>query len=596
MRLPGLFSVTVILVFSGLVATACGGGSEEKPTATAAISSGPSPTVAAAATAVPAATIQLPSGQPSQPFTGTILEKAIRLPQPELDNIRYGGTFKGSSNFSAGNLDPKFNNQNTTGLTKEVLETLIIWAPNPNDNLTHAEPNLAESWKASTDLKTYTFPLRKGVKWQNVPPVNGRELVADDVVFSLTRYQKDSVWAGAYSNVDKIVATDKYTVEIRLKEPSAWAINELFPTNQWVIPPESLIDDKQGIGTRLIGTGPYLQSEYAFRRNAIFTRNPDFRKKDARGNPLPYMDRIVTTYLTDVATAMAAYRTNQLDALGVNPTLVDQINLVNSVPGTRLYWVRIPNRFGMAFNTKKAPWNDVNVRRAFNMALDKFKYIEPQISIQGFYEFSGPLPWTILSDKPLTFDDLGPYYKYNPQESLRLRKEAGFPDGKIKVKTPILFGTSNPDILGVPVMQNMWKKEGIEVEIQRTDTITARDVYYNRSWDDLGGTYQNTGDFSLNWFAQNKFKCDNFQNSAWICDEEVQKVVREVQVASDPIKIKEYAKFLWDFDMLGVYNIWLPTEPSLSISSPRMRNNTIRQGFDNSVQFIWLADGPRTSP
>jgi ABC-type transport system substrate-binding protein len=160
----------------------------------------------------------------------------------------------------------------------------------------------------------------------------------------------------------------------------------------------------------------------------------------------------------------------------------------------------------------------------------------------------------------------------------------------------MIFGTGKSSILGSPVVQDLWKQEGIEISIQLADIATSRDVYYNRAGQDLMNTFQNTGDYSLNWFAQNKFACENFQNTAWICDPEVQRVVKEVKVTTDSAKQRQLAKFLWDFDTLQVYNIWLPTTPSLSISGPRVRNYVIRQSFTNNLTYEWLSDGPRSSP
>lgn len=590
-------TVTALLLVSGIIAAACGGAEEKNAAVT------PQPT--AASTPAPSPTAPTAPGTPSPTAatgglkggTGTVLDTAIRLPQYELDNLRYGGTIRFADTYSAGNLDPKVNNQNIVTFSGYFFEALTIWNPNLNDNLSHLAPNLAESWKVSDDFKTYTFSLRQGVKWHNLPPVNGRELVADDVVFSLNRYrEKDSVWAGAYSVADSIAATDKYTVVIKLNEPTAWALNDLFPNSQWIIPPEVLKDPKGNIGLTAIGTGPFILSDYAFRRGGTLVRNPDYWKKDIKGNRLPYVDRIDDIYVTDTATIIAGYRTGQFDTGGGLFTTVDYINLIKSMPQMRLYNTRIPNWYGVAFNTRKAPWDNVNVRRAFNMALDKVKFIEQQISVPGNYQFAGPLPWIHVSDKPFTFDDLGPYYKYNPAESKRLRIEAGFPDGKIKVATPMVFGTGGTNILGTPVLQQLWKLEGIEMAIQQEPPAISRDIYYNRSWEDLGQTFQNTGDYSLNWFAQNKFKFENFQNSSWINDPEVQRTVKQIQVTTDPIKLRQYARFLWDFDTLGVWNIWFPGEPSLSVTGPRIRNNAVRQGFTNAVLFQWLTDGPRTSP
>lgn len=592
MRLTWFFivlSVTVLLA-------ACGGGKPENgPDATPTASQqATTTTVAPTSTTVSSARGEV---QQRAGTTGTVIDRAIRLPKHELDGIRYGGTLRWADAYSSGNLDPKYNNQNTVTLTGKVLEALIIWDPNENDNLNHIAPNLAETWTISPDLKTYTFSLRKGVRWQNISPVNGRELVADDVEFSLRRYmESDSTWAGAYSQVESVTAKDKYTVVVNLSTPSAWAINDLFPNVQWVIAKETIKTEREGIGVTLIGTGPYILSDYTFRRGATFVRNPDYWKKDAKGNTLPYVDRIENTYMTDPATAMAAYRTGQIDTDGVINNLDDRINLSNTVQGMRLYWVRVSNGFGMAFNTKNKPWDDVNLRRAFNMAIDKTSYINPQTPIPGLYETGGPLPWALVSEKQFTADDLGPYYKYDPAESKKLRIAAGFADGKVKVATPITYGTGKSSILGTEVLQQLWKKEGIEVEIARADIAISRDVYYARSWKDIGNTFQNTGDYSLNWFAQNKFKCDAFQNSSWICDPETQKIVDTIRVTTDAAKLKQQARLLWDIDALGVYNIWLPTTPNLSTTGPRVRNHVSRQSFNNQVTFEWLTDGPRTTP
>src|SRR4030095_7569071 len=88
------------------------------------------------------------------------------------------------------------------------------------------EGDLAESWTQPSET-TYVFKLRKGVKWHNKPPVNGRELTADDVVFSVNHFLTVKGNANAYmlKAVDKVEATDKYTVKFTLKEPFVWFLD-----------------------------------------------------------------------------------------------------------------------------------------------------------------------------------------------------------------------------------------------------------------------------------------------------------------------------------------------------------------------------------
>src|SRR5205807_8173842 len=88
------------------------------------------------------------------------------------------------------------------------------------------EGDLAESWTQPNDT-TYVFKLRRGVRWHNKPPVNGRELTADDVVFSVNHFLTVKGNANAYMlrSVDKVEATDKYTVKFTLREPFAWFLD-----------------------------------------------------------------------------------------------------------------------------------------------------------------------------------------------------------------------------------------------------------------------------------------------------------------------------------------------------------------------------------
>lgn len=533
----------------------------------------------------------------------SVLENATKIADYELENVRYGGTFNRVVVTHFGNLDPKINNQNIGTETVGVYETLATWEPNTNDNFAHLAPNLAESWKASPDLKTYTFMLRKGVRWQDLPPVNGRELIAEDVAFSLRRYMEpSSVWAGTYSQIESINAPDKSTVVIKLKQPTAWAVNDLFLNVQFVVPPELVEEMKGDLGLRVIGTGPYIMKEYRFRQSTTFIRNPNYWKRDIKGNVLPYVDAKKHIFATDRATMVAAFRTSQVDNLPTGPggaSPEDIVQVSKSMPGIRVYTSPSTARFGLAFNTKRAPWNDVKVRRAINMAIDKTKYIESYVTVKSGWETYGPLPWSHISDKPFSFTDLGPYYQYNPAESKKLREASGFSDGKLKIGTPVVYSSIGAHVPRMSVLKELLRLEGIDLPIQGIDRTVFQDTYYNRPWEDLGLTFQNTGDFSLNWFAQNKYLPENFQNSSWIDDPEVRKVAQAIQVTTDAAKLREYARFLWDFDTLGSWYIWLPIEFGYSANSPRVRNNTVRAGsgsFSNQAVLEWLSDAPRTTP
>src|SRR4029450_9188602 len=99
---------------------------------------------------------------------------------------------------------------------------------------------LAERWEELDDT-TYVFHLRKGVKWHNKPPVNGRELVADAAKFPYDRFLPETSNANRYllDSVDRVEVVDRYTVQFLLKEPYVWLLDVLArPQSMWIIAPE----------------------------------------------------------------------------------------------------------------------------------------------------------------------------------------------------------------------------------------------------------------------------------------------------------------------------------------------------------------------
>ena len=86
--------------------------------------------------------------------------------------------------------------------------------------------DLAESWEGNSDYRVWTFKLKRGVKWHNMPPVNGRELVAADIKYCFEAYAKEGVQAFTFGEIEDIAAPDKHTVRVHLKSP-----NTMFPQN-----------------------------------------------------------------------------------------------------------------------------------------------------------------------------------------------------------------------------------------------------------------------------------------------------------------------------------------------------------------------------
>src|SRR5262249_16536730 len=141
------------------------------------------------------------------------------------------------------------------------------------------EPDLAERWEAPDDT-TYIFYLRQGVKWHNKPPVNGRELVADDVKFTFDRFLTIEGNPGRelLESVAGVEVVDRYTVKFLLKEPFVWLLDTLASgLCMWIIAPEVVkqYGDLKKVETA-IGTGPFVLEQYEPNVKTVFRRNPDY--------------------------------------------------------------------------------------------------------------------------------------------------------------------------------------------------------------------------------------------------------------------------------------------------------------------------------
>jgi peptide/nickel transport system substrate-binding protein len=142
-------------------------------------------------------------------------------------------------------------------------------------------PDLAEKWTISKDGTVYTFSLRKGVKFHNKPPVNGRELTADDVKYSLERFMAKSGFRERFEPVKSIEAVDKHTVRITLKEPYAPFLNHLANPSFCAILPREAEEKFKDFNhpDSVIGTGPFVLKSYDKGVRMVFEKNPGYYMK-----------------------------------------------------------------------------------------------------------------------------------------------------------------------------------------------------------------------------------------------------------------------------------------------------------------------------
>ena len=252
---------------------------------------------------------------------------------------------------------------------------------------------LAESWDISPDGLTYTFNIRQDVHWHNKPPVNGRELTAEDIEYSFQRIlglgdfseaePSFDVAAAAHPlekmNVESITATDKWTVVFKLKSIRLEALKEiLLGSLGWIMARE--VVEQYGDVTdwrNVVGTGPFELTDHVEGSSLTYTKNPDYWGYDEKypENRLPYVDEIRSLISTEQATNLALMRTGKADYIGrAGGTIIRSIDTAVSLQRTNPELNLWPFSFradtAMTFNVQMPPWNDVTVRRAIQMAVD----------------------------------------------------------------------------------------------------------------------------------------------------------------------------------------------------------------------------------
>jgi peptide/nickel transport system substrate-binding protein len=327
------------------------------------------------------------------------------------------------------------------------------------------EPDLAERWESPDDT-TYIFHLRRGVKWHNKPPVNGRELVAEDVKFTFDRFLAEQGNLGRYmlDSVDHVEVVDRYTVKFLLHEPFVWLLDILAgPLCMWIVAPEVVkqYGDLKKDETA-IGTGPFLLERHEPNVKTVFKQNPEYFRQG-----LPYVDGVEWVVLDDESTALAMYRTGQLDAgpgLQWDVRQADLESLKQSHPHLRYQDIQSNTKTTIWMRTDQPPFADVRVRRAISHAIDR------QGLIEGVWLRGQPSPAVApgIAEWSLPIDQLGEgakYYRYDPKEARRLLAEAGYPKG-FKTMFTASSGYGRDLIDAAQLVQHSLKEVGIEAELK----------------------------------------------------------------------------------------------------------------------------------
>ena len=332
-------------------------------------------------------------------------------------------------------------------------------------------PGLAESWDISADGKVYTFHLRKGVKFHN-----GEELAADDVVYTIERMLNPKtkalntdffdMIAGAKERMEGkadttagVKAVDKYTVEITLAQPFAPFLANL------ATPAASIYNRKatEAAGTefgldpeKTVGTGPFKIKEWKVNDHITMVAYDQYWGGKAA------LDGIIMKIVPDADTQKMLFETGELDVFNCDLART-QIPYFEGSDKWKNHIVKGP-RVGLYYysiNENIKPFDDVRVRKAFQMAINR------QELLDKLYFGKGKLVNTIMPPGLLGYNPNAAQIMYDPQKAKQLLAEAGYPDGFSMV---IAQASDKAATLRVnEAVQAMLKQVGITVEIKQMD-------------------------------------------------------------------------------------------------------------------------------
>src|SRR5713101_4509129 len=450
------------------------------------------------------------------------------------------------------------------------------------------EPDLAERWESPDDT-TYIFHLRQGVKWHNKPPVNGRELVAEDVKFSFDRFLTvpGNPERQLLESVDRVEVVDRYTVKFLLKEPFVWLLDILANAMcMWIVAPE--VAQKYGDFKKVetaIGTGPFLLESYEPNVKSIFRRNPNYFRQG-----LPYVDGVEWLVVDDESTGLAMYRAGQLDAGPGGNWAVRQEDLEalkKSHPHLHYQDMLAINATTIWMRTDQPPFNDVRVRRAISQAIDRQAIIEA-VNMRGQ---PSPAIGRGLAQWSLPIDQLGAgakYYQYNPKDAKGLLAEAGYAKG---LKTPLTVssGYGRDLIEATQLVQRYLKDVGIDVELKIQEYGAYQATTGQGKFEGMA-----MGPFAVAWEGDSAlygpYVPDQPRNRGHVNDPKLTAMAQEQRRTKDPEARKQ---ILVDFQRYAAeqeYYVYLFSVMTTSSWQPYMKNFSHNLTFDygSRIAEMWL--------
>jgi peptide/nickel transport system substrate-binding protein len=506
---------------------------------------------------------------------------------------KHGGVLRVAEREAPG-LDPHLSISFLTHSYVSLAYGQLVRFPNGPEQKSPTDfsilPDLAEKWTVSKDGKVYTFNLRKGVHFHNKPPVNGRELVAEDVKYSLERFMAKSGFRDRFEPVTAIDVVDRYTVRITLKEPYAPFLNHLANPSFCAILPREVETRFKDFNQpeAVIGTGPFVLKSYEKGVRVVFERNPTYYMKG-----LPYLDGVTIDITPDAAARLAVLRAGKAELPHIwgwiSPEEARSLKQTN--PEMSITPYKVIGQGFIYMRTDQPPFNDVRVRRAVSLAIDRKSWNEALLFGEGCVD-AGPVPCA-LTDWKLDAAKIDPakakyLVGYDPAEAKKLLAEAGYPKG---FTMPIYHwpGYVVPWRNYYELAAEDLGKIGITVELKPEEygkyiSTTALGKYDNAA---MGPSTPFT---EVDDFLFGRFHPELPTNQSHVADAELTKMLIAQRREMDPKKRHQIVDDIQRYLADKAYYVYVPQWPQYVAHPPYVKGFRHHDGYGLGMRLLytWL--------
>lgn len=475
-----------------------------------------------------------------------------------------GGTLIYGKPKDAVKIDPhNITDGESADITVNIFETLV----NFKDEKTEVEPGLATSWSTSKDGLSWTFKLRKDVKFHDGTPFNAEAVVVnfERQMFENNPYHKGpfEYWASMFGGfpgiVKKVSAVDELTVRFDLEKPSAPFLTNLAMFSFAIMSPASLKKYGEDVFKNPVGTGPFKFVEWIPNERIVVEANKEYR------GGRPYLDKIVFKPILENSVRLLELEKGSVHAMHFVPP--DDAARIKKNTQLRLVTQTGMNVGYMAFMTEKEPFTNKKVRQALSHAIDKKAVIKAL-----FGEYGVPAK-TYIPPVLWGYNDAIKDYDYNVAKAKKILAETGYPNGfKTTLWAMPVARPYMPDARKcAEALQQYFKAVNVDAQIVSFEWGTYLDKSKKGEHDMLilGWTGDN-GDpdnFLYTLLSSDAAVKGRANNRAFYKNPKLDEILKKAQAISDQ---KERAKLYRDAQVILHEDApWIPLVHSVQMAATR---------------------------